>query len=120
MASSDDRLIAAVQAAIRSSLPPLAFLAVHEYRVLSGTAATGFVLEPADGQMPTLAGVQFWNAGTPSGVTAFVPGRSVLIGFVGGDPARPYIAADGAVVRHGDALAGVTVGAYVVAKAVLP
>jgi hypothetical protein len=117
MSESDDRLIRAIQATIRETLPQVRYLGVYEYRVLTGIASTGYMLISTIPDMPDLNLVKLYN---DNGTTVFTPGSSVLVGFINGDPSRPFIAHDGALVRHGDALVGVTVGAYVVAKAEIP
>jgi len=117
MSDSDDRLIRAIQATIRETLPRIQYLGVYEYRVFAGVASAGYILVSATGDLPDLEGVKFYQ---DEGNTVFTPGALVLVGFINGDPARPFIAHDGAVVRHGDQLTGVTVGSYFVVKAVAP
>ena len=87
----------------------------HEYRVVTGIGAVGFVLTPVDSDtMPTIMAVDLYP-GAPSALT-YTIGSKVLIGFVNANPSRPFIAHDSAIIRHGDALAAVTIGAYVVTK----
>lgn len=104
-----------VAAVFRELDPNREFAGFHEYRVLSGTGATGYELQPVDAvKMPPLQGVKVWPKG--SATTTFIPGASVLVAFVNKDPGRAFIAFDGAIVRHGDPLGAVTPGAYVVQK----
>ncbi len=109
----------AVVAVVREVFPDYGFAGFHEYRVITGTGATGFELQPVDrATMPPLRGVKVWPEG--SATTTYLPGATVLVGFVNKNKARPFIGFDGAIVRHGDALVGVTPGAYTVIKLVPP
>lgn len=100
---TDEPLLSRFRALVTAILPDLRFYAVHEYRVVSGTAATGFLLVAESQTMPDLAGAELWEA--REALTTLLPGARVLVGFRGGDRAKPYIAADPTVMRHGETVA---------------
>lgn len=105
----------AVLACLEAFDPFRRYREFHEYRVITGIGATGFALQPVDSDtMPTILAADLYP-GAPSALT-YTLGAKVLVGFINANPARPFIAFDGAVVRHGDSLGGVTPGAYVVVK----
>lgn len=105
----------AVLACLEAFDPNRAYREFHEYRVLTGLGSVGFVLQPVDSDtMPTILATDLYPS-APSALV-YTVGAKVLVGFVNANPARPFIAFDGAIVRHGDALAAVTPGAYVVQK----
>ena len=89
-----DRLLSAFDRLLTLLRPRLAFYAVWEYRVVS-TSGTGPVRIDARAvsslcPMPDLAGITLWPG--PSGCYAVpVPGSSVRIAFVDGDPTKPAI-----------------------------
>ena len=112
--SLGDRLKAAIVAIVRELDPYREYAGFHEYRVLAGTSLTGWALQAVESNMPDLMGVNFFAGG--GAATVFAPGSTVLVGFVNRDPGRPFIAFDGTLVRHGEALAAVTIGAYIVQK----
>jgi hypothetical protein len=114
---ADDRFIKSIREVIQALIPQLEYTGVHEYLVVTGSPVTGYVLRSTNPQLPDLSGVNIWQA---TGTTAFIPGARVLVAFINNDPARPTILQDGAVIRHGDSLAFVTTGTYIVTKTVLP
>lgn len=89
-----DRLLSAFDRILTLLRPRLAFYAVWEYRVVS-TSGTGPVRIDARAvsalcPMPDLAGITLWPG--PSGCYAVpVPGSSVRVAFVDGDPTKPAI-----------------------------
>lgn len=99
---ADDRLLRIVRAVVRAVMPDPRFYAVHEYTVVSGDGASGFMLVSSEDDMPDLPPVQLWQASNAA--TVFTPGARVLVGFRNGDRTKPYIAADGAVIRFGETI----------------
>ncbi len=108
----------AIAGVVRELDPNRDFGGFHEYRVIAGTGILGYELQPVSDGMPSLRGVKVWPAG--SALTLFVPGSSVLVAFVNKNPGAPFIAFDGAIIRHGDQLGAVTLGAYIVQKTPQP
>lgn len=89
-----DRLLSAFDRLLTLLRPRLAYYAVWEYRVVT-TSGTGPVKLDARAvsplcPMPDLAGMTLWPG--PSGCYAVpVPGSSVRVAFVDGDPTKPAI-----------------------------
>lgn len=88
---SSDRLKAAILAIIRESLPQLPFLGVYEYRVFRANSGTfdGSPVTDAYG-LPDVTSVPMRPSIT-GGTSKMLLGSSVLIGFINGDPGRPYV-----------------------------
>lgn len=105
---TDDRLLRLVRAVVRACLPDLRFYTVHEYTVAEGTGATGFLLVSSEPGMPDLPALKLWEVSNAA--TVFTPGARVLVGFRNGDRSKPYIAADGAVIRFGETITFPTPG----------
>lgn len=110
-----DRILRAFSALVDGLTVATRYRGVYEYRVISGTSAIGYALQPvaeATSGMPLLIAVRHYQPQLGS-TTAYVPGALVLVAFVNGDPSRPFIAHDGALIRHGDLGAiGTGVGTY--------
>ncbi len=112
-----DRLKAAIVALVRELDPLRDYDGFHEYRVISGNGATGYDLQPVSSSSPALQGVKAF--GGNSATTLLLPGSPVVVFFVRRDPPlvpQAYIGFDSAIVRHGDLLGAVTLGAYVAQK----
>jgi hypothetical protein len=83
-----DRLADALAAVVAQAQRPLDYFALYLGRVVAQTGKTIDVAPedtrlPSMGRVPLLMGVPGWDATIPAG------GR-VLVGWSGGDPARPY------------------------------
>ena len=100
MSVSDDRLLKAIESVIKSLAPEPRFYGLYEYEVIGGSGATGFALKATIDSMPDLAGVTLWKDSVATVV--YTTSARVLVGFVNGDPSRPVILHDGAIIRHGD------------------
>lgn len=119
MSISDDRLLKAIESVIKSLAPEPRFYGLYEYEVIGGTGATGFALMATIDSMPDLDGVKFWVDSIAMS-TPFVSGARVLVGFINGDPSRPVILHDGAIVRVGDILLFPSPGSAPVVKVTPP
>lgn len=89
-----DRLLSAFDRLLTLLRPRLAFYAVWEYRVVSASGSGPVRIDARAVSslcpMPDLAGITLWPG--PSGCYAVpVPGSSVRIAFVDGDPTKPAI-----------------------------
>ena len=104
---------------VRAELGKLGILTFHEYRVVqqSGPMVDLQAVRKAAG-LPDLTRVAA-RPGAAGYAAQYKPGSLVLVGFVEGDPARPFIAFAGEVGASGttpleaaiDAITAVTVGA---------
>lgn len=110
----DDRLVRAIAAVVRALAVEPRFYGLYEYEVTAGTGATGYKLRALAEGMSDYEGVKLW-ADSATGIV-FVPGARVLVAFVNGDPGRPFIAHDGAIVRHGDIIAFPSPGSLPIVK----
>lgn len=91
-ASFGDRIVGALQSIVRAITRRSWFFGVYEYRVLS--QAGGYCdLSPVSVALglPQLAHVEMRTA-TPGGRGNPTPGSTALVGFVNGDPTRPFVA----------------------------
>lgn len=86
-----DRSLGAIRRIVQAITRPTFFHAVYEYRV-AGVSAGYIDAQPsATGLgLPDLASVPM-RVGVPGGGGEPVDGSTVLIGFVNGDPTRPYV-----------------------------
>ena len=91
--SGVDRIIASLKAIIRGELPRLTFLGVYEYAV-QRVAANGSTLDASPTNttlgLPGLQGVTLRN-GVAGTVCRPAAGSLVAIGFLNGDPTRPFV-----------------------------
>lgn len=92
-----DRIVGALVAAVRAITGRSFFLGSYEYRVISHSG--GYLdLTPASAALglPQLSHVEM-RTSTPGGRGQPTPGSTCLVGFVNGDPTRPFVHAfDGA------------------------
>jgi hypothetical protein len=93
---STDRLLQALREIIREQLPNYDYMTLWEYRVVSVTSGPPVVLdlqatEDTAKRLPDLTQVTLWP-GPSGGVCVPRVGASVRVGFVGGDPTKPYVA----------------------------
>lgn len=76
----------------REALPGLAFLGFYEYRVISQDGAlVDLQAIRQDRGLPDLRDV-LPRPGVAGGKAAFAPGAHVVVGFLEGDPTRPFVA----------------------------
>lgn len=99
---SADRLLTAFRKLVREAFPRLDYLGLWEYRVVAGSGVTGWALRSMTSGMPDLAGVPGMYPIASSTTRAILPGSVVLVGFVNGDPARPFIAHEPSGIGVGD------------------
>ncbi len=99
-----DRLRAAIEAVVRAMLPRVDTLALYEARVVQfdeGAQLADVVPASAAYGLPlTLTGLPV-RPGVPGARCLLPTGASVLVGFVGGDAARPYVLAFDAAASAG-------------------
>ena len=91
-ATFGDRIVGALQSIVRALTRRSWFLGVYEYRVVSQSG--GYCdLSPVSAALglPQLSHVEMRTA-TPGGRGNPTPGSTALVGFVNGDPTRPYVA----------------------------
>lgn len=119
-----DRIRGALERLARAALSSAPFAHVYEYRVIQMAVGGYLDLQPTDTSLglPVLTRV-LPRPGVAGSSSTPVPGSIVLVGFVNGSPARPYVAAwaapgdpgavplvaalDGTSVRLGPGLASV-------------
>jgi len=85
-----DRVLSALRALVRAEFPRLTFLGVYEYSVQANGNGNLDAL-PTDTTL-SLPGIQAIPIRLPLGAAKPAVGSSVLVGFVNGDPTRPYVA----------------------------
>jgi hypothetical protein len=119
--TANDRLAVALEGILAALLPTIAYYTTYEYRVLAALpplvppapvpAGTSVTIDcvatdpPVLATFPSqLAGLVLWPG--PSGLVAIpAVGSIVRVGFVNGDPAKPFVAGlDPAGINTGSAL----------------
>lgn len=88
MRSVADRLKAGFAALARQALPTVDYFALYRARVVRQAGALLDVV-PDDQRLPTMSEIPL-KIGIPGAEVDFAPGAYVLVGWEGGDPARPH------------------------------
>jgi hypothetical protein len=91
--TTDDRIMAMIRQVVRNEVPRLTFLAPWVYRVKvvnGGPPVTIDVQSTAPDTVPDISGVVL-RAGPDGGYATPLPGSSVVVRFLNGDPTRPFI-----------------------------
>lgn len=108
-----DRFMSAIRALIRSELPRLKFLGTWEYSVsgVNGDSTVNAAPTDADAGLPALNNLSIVS-GPEGGTSAPTPGNLCYVRFINGDPTRPVIVGNQALVRTStfDATETVNVG----------
>jgi hypothetical protein len=87
-AAQEDRLKGGLLAVVRSAFPRIDFLASYPARVVAQNADGSLELIPDDARFPAVSRVPI-RYGLPGVKATVAPGARVLLGFAGGDPAKP-------------------------------
>jgi hypothetical protein len=86
--AKEDRLKSGLLAMVRSAFPQIDFLASYPARVVEQNADGSLELIPDDTRISGLSNVPI-RYGVPGVKATVAPGARVLLGFAGGDPAKP-------------------------------
>lgn len=82
---------AALVALVRAALPTIDYYALYRARVVKQSADRGSVdLVPEDKRLPPGMNDIPIKLGIPGATVKFAPGAQMVVGWEGGDPARPY------------------------------
>jgi hypothetical protein len=86
--AQQDRLKSSLLGVIRSAFPQIDFLARYPARVVAQNADGSLELIPDDARIAAVSKVPI-RYGVPGVKATVAPGARVLLGFAGGDPAKP-------------------------------
>lgn len=91
MNKSTDAMKAALIALVRAALPTIDYYALYRAKVVKQSPDRGSVdLVPEDSRLPKGMNDIPIKLGIPGATAKFAPGAQMLVGWEGGDPARPY------------------------------